>query len=114
MSDMLEKAIVDATALKEAGPFLEASYQVLGQWGLFTQVVGSDKAQLEFEELLAGRVIIGSPEECAEEIVRLAHATDFTRFIARVQWLGMDQRIVLRTVEMLADKVMPLVERELS
>ena len=102
------------TALKEAGPFLEASYQVLGQWGLFTQVVGSDKAQLEFEELLAGRVIIGSPEECAEEIVRLAHATDFTRFIARVQWLGMDQRIVLRTVEMLADKVMPLVERELS
>ncbi|MDD9916006.1 MAG: hypothetical protein OXT01_15245, partial [Rhodospirillaceae bacterium] len=103
-----------ATALKEAGPFLEASYRVLGQWGLFTQVVGSDKAQLELEELLAGRVIIGSPEECAEEIVRLARATDFTRLVARVQWLGMDQRIVLRTVEMLADKVLPLVERELA
>lgn len=103
-----------ATALKEAGPFLEASYRVLGQWGLFTQVVGSDKAQLELEELLAGRVIIGSPEECAEELVRLARATDFTRLVARVQWLGMDQRIVLRTIEMLADRVLPLVERELG
>ena len=103
-----------ATALKEAGPFLEASYRVLGQWGLFTQIVGSDKAQLELEELLAGRVIIGSPEECAEEIVRLARATDFTRLVARVQWLGMDQRIVLRTIEMLAKDVLPLVERELG
>jgi alkanesulfonate monooxygenase SsuD/methylene tetrahydromethanopterin reductase-like flavin-dependent oxidoreductase (luciferase family) len=103
-----------ATALKDAGPFLEASYRVFGQWGLFSQVVGAGKEQLDLEELIAGRVIIGSPEECAEELVRLARATDFTRLIARVQWLGMDQRIVLRTVEMLADKVLPLVERELA
>lgn len=102
------------TALKEAGPFLEASYRVLGQWGLFTQVVGSDKSQLELEELLAGRVIIGSPEECAEELVGLARATGMTRLVARVQWLGMDQNIVLRTVEMLARDVLPLVERELG
>ena len=107
-------ALDKRTALKDAGPFLEASYRVLGQWGLFTDVVGSGKQQLGLEELIAGRVIIGSPEECAEELVRLARATGFTRLIARVQWLGMDQRIVLRTVELLANKVLPLVERELS
>lgn len=103
-----------ATALKEAGPFLEASYRVLGQWGLFSQIVGGDKDQLELEELLAGRVIIGSPEECAEELVGLARATGMTRLVARVQWLGMDQRIVLRTIEMLAEQVLPLVARELG
>ena len=68
----------------------------------------------DLEELLTGRVIIGSPEECAEEIVRLSRSTDFTRLVARVQWLGMDQRIVLRTIEMLANEVRPLVERELG
>ncbi len=102
------------TALREAGPFLEASYRVFGQWGLFSKVVGSGKEQLDLEELLAGRVILGSPEECAEELIRLARATGYTRLIARVQWLGMDQHLVLRTIEMLADQVLPLVERELA
>jgi len=102
------------TALRDAGPFLEASYRVFGQWGLFSKVVGSGKEQLGLEELIAGRVILGSPEECAEELVRLARATGFSRLIARVQWLGMDQRLVLRTIELLASRVLPLVERELA
>lgn len=102
------------TALREAGPFLEASYRVLGQWGLFSQVVKSGKEQLELEELIAGRVVLGSPEEVAEELVRLARATGFTRLIARIQWLGMDQKLVLRSIELLAKEVLPLVERELG
>jgi alkanesulfonate monooxygenase SsuD/methylene tetrahydromethanopterin reductase-like flavin-dependent oxidoreductase (luciferase family) len=101
------------TALRDAGPFLEASYRVFGQWGLFSKVVGAGKEQLDLEELIAGRVILGSPEECAEELVRLARATGFTRLIARVQWLGMDQSLVLRTIEMLSEQVLPLVEDEL-
>ena len=102
------------TAVREAGPFLAASYRVFGQWGLFTDVVGAGKAQLDLPELIAGRVVIGSPEECAEDLVRLARATGFTRLIARVQWMGMDQRIVRRTIELLAERVLPLVQRELG
>ncbi len=101
------------TALREAGPFIADSYRVFGQWGLFTNVVGSGKEQLDFEELMAGRVIIGSPEDCAEELVRLAKTTGFTRLVARIQWHGMDQRITLRTIELLATKVKPLVEKAL-
>jgi alkanesulfonate monooxygenase SsuD/methylene tetrahydromethanopterin reductase-like flavin-dependent oxidoreductase (luciferase family) len=102
------------TALKEAGPFIADSYRVFGQWGLFTNVVGSGKEQLDFEELMAGRVVIGSPEDCAEELVRLAKTTGFTRLIARIQWHGMDQRITLRTIELLAKEVKPLVEKALA
>lgn len=102
------------TALRDAGPFLEASYKVFGQWGLFTEVVGAGKAQLDLEELIAGRVIIGSPEECAEELVTLARNTGFSRLIARVQWMGMDQKLVLRTIELLADRVLPLMRKELG
>jgi alkanesulfonate monooxygenase SsuD/methylene tetrahydromethanopterin reductase-like flavin-dependent oxidoreductase (luciferase family) len=103
-----------ATALREAGPFLEASYRVFGQWGLFTEVVGAGKSQLDLAELIAGRVVIGSPEECAGDLVRLARMTGFTRLIARVQWMGMDQRIVRRTIELLAERVLPLAQRELG
>jgi len=102
------------TAVREAGPCLEASYRVFDKWGLFTDVVGDQSATRGLPELLAGRVIIGSPEECAEDLVRLIRATGFTRLIARVQWMGMEQRIVLRTIELLAREVLPMVKHELG
>lgn len=100
------------TALREAAPYLEASYKIFGDWGLFTDVVGAGKAQLELPELLAGRVIIGAPEECAEELIALAGRVDYTRIIARVQWMGMEQRQVLRSIELLAQEVLPLLRAE--
>lgn len=99
------------TALAEAGPFLAASYRVFGQWGLFTGPVGAKKEQLELEELIAGRVILGSPEECAEALIALQKESGFTRLVARVQWLGMDQRIVLRTIRLLGETVWPMVTK---
>lgn len=95
------------TAIREAGPYLEASYRVFGQWGLFARVVGGDKAQLDLPELLRGRVVIGGPEECAEELAELAAATGCGRLVCRVQWMGMEQRLVLRTIELLAERVVP-------
>ncbi len=103
-----------ATALREAVPYHSASYQVFDRWGLFAEVVGDPAAARDVPELLAGRVIIGSPEDCAEELVRLARSTGFTRLIARVQWMGMEQRTVCRTIELLAQEVLPMVERELG
>jgi len=101
------------TAIRDAGPFLEASYRMFGQWGLFSQVAGEAKDQLDLSELLAGRVVIGGPEECAAELSRLARATGFERLVCRVQWLGMPQRQVLRTIELLAERVLPLLARDL-
>jgi len=102
------------TALREAGPSIAESYRHFGRWGLFTSVVGAGKEQLEFEELIAGRVIIGSPQECAEALVRLARSTGFTRLVTRIQWPGMDQRVTLRTIELLASEVKPLVDQALT
>ncbi|OSC42534.1 LLM class flavin-dependent oxidoreductase [Mycobacterium decipiens] len=103
-----------ATALREAVPYLQASYQIFHRWGLFTEVVGDPAAANGVPELLAGRVIIGSPQDCAEELVRLARAIEFTRLVARVQWMGMEHRIVCRTIELLAGEVLPMVQRELG
>lgn len=99
------------TALRDAGPSLAASYRVFGRWGLFTNVVGAGKEPLDLPELIAGRVVLGSPEQCAEELAGLVRTGGFTRLVCRVQWMGMDQRTVLRTIELLAQRVGPLLER---
>ena len=102
------------TAIREAAPALAASYKLFGQWGLFTKVVGSGKEQLELEELMRDRVIIGSPAECARDLIRLGREAGCNRLIARMQWMGMEQRLVLRSIEMLARDVMPIVRAALA
>ena len=100
-----------ATAFREVGPHLEASYRVFAQWGLFATVPGAGAPPRDLHELLAGRVVIGGPEDCAAELAELARGIGFDRLVCRVQWLGMEQRHVLRTIELLADRVVPLLER---
>ena len=100
------------TAVREAGPFQEASYRVFGQWGLFDTIGGAEKGQPDLDELLAGRVVIGSPEEVADELLSLAEATGCNRIVTRIQWLGMDQRLVLRSIELLGDRVLPMLRKE--
>jgi alkanesulfonate monooxygenase SsuD/methylene tetrahydromethanopterin reductase-like flavin-dependent oxidoreductase (luciferase family) len=53
--------------------------------------------------------VIGAPEDCAATLARTIAAGGFTRLICRIQWLGMEQRLVLRTLELLAERVLPLV-----
>jgi len=102
------------TAVKDAGPYLAASYRMLGQWGLPTTIAGTPKEQVDLAELLAGRVVIGGPEECAEELTRLIRTVGLGRLVCRVQWMGMEQSLVLRTIELLAERVLPLVARSIA
>ena len=98
-----------ATALREAGPALERSYRAMGQSGLFTQVVGEQSDRLELERLIAGRVILGSPAEVVDQLGALREAIGYTRLIARVQWMGLEQKVVLRSLELIAEKVAPQI-----
>jgi alkanesulfonate monooxygenase SsuD/methylene tetrahydromethanopterin reductase-like flavin-dependent oxidoreductase (luciferase family) len=100
-----------ATAVRDVGPAIAESYQIFGDWGLFTNVVGDAKPHPEFEELIRDRFVIGSPDEAAEEIARVARLTKCTRLVCRIQWVGMDHRHVMRTIELLGDKVRPLVHK---
>ena len=89
-------------------------YSIFGNWGLFTGVVGDAKTHPEFEDLIDDRFIIGSPEECAADIIDLMRTTGCNRLVTRIQWLGMEHRHVMRTIELLGDKVAPLVRKALA
>jgi hypothetical protein len=40
--------------------------------------------------------------------------TGCNRLVTRIQWLGMEHRHVIRTIELLGDKVAPLVRKALA
>jgi alkanesulfonate monooxygenase SsuD/methylene tetrahydromethanopterin reductase-like flavin-dependent oxidoreductase (luciferase family) len=102
------------TAIRDMGPSIADSYKIFGQWGLFTGIAGDTEPYPEFEDLLKDRFIIGSPEECADQIANVMSATGCNRLITRLQWIGAEHKHVMRSIELLGDKVAPIVRKVLA
>jgi alkanesulfonate monooxygenase SsuD/methylene tetrahydromethanopterin reductase-like flavin-dependent oxidoreductase (luciferase family) len=99
------------TALQECRPFLEAKYKAYGAWGQDKALPAGDSFDLGFEELVRDRFVIGDPDDCVRELRRHVDALGVNTFIFRIQWPGMEQAKVLRTVALLAERVMPAMRR---
>ena len=114
---MLRNIVVAAdreTAIRDVGPAIAASYKVFGGLGVADGTAIAKNQQAEFDRLINNRFIIGAPEECAEEIASLMRETGCNRLVTRIQWLSMDHKHVMRTLELIGDKVAPMVDKALA
>jgi alkanesulfonate monooxygenase SsuD/methylene tetrahydromethanopterin reductase-like flavin-dependent oxidoreductase (luciferase family) len=95
------------TAIAECRPFLEAKYKAYEAWGQDKALPAGDHFAGAFEELVRDRFVIGDPDDCVRELGRYVDALGVTDFIFRIQWPGMEQAKVLRTIALLAERVLP-------
>lgn len=61
-----------------------------------------------------GALFIGAPEQIAERMIRLHDAMGHTRQFLQMDFLGLPQRDLLRSIELLGTRVKPLVDAELG
>jgi alkanesulfonate monooxygenase SsuD/methylene tetrahydromethanopterin reductase-like flavin-dependent oxidoreductase (luciferase family) len=94
-------------ALQECRPFLEAKYSAYASWGQDKALPRGDHFDLAFEELVRDRFVIGDPDDCVCELRRYVDELGVNTFIFRIQWPGMEQAKVLRTIRLLAERVIP-------
>ncbi|HEX2172541.1 MAG TPA: LLM class flavin-dependent oxidoreductase [Dehalococcoidia bacterium] len=94
-------------AIREAGPYVESYYKQFGSWGLFRDVVKGGSEQPDQAEVLRGRVVLGGPDDVAEEFRRYNERFGLDHFLCRIGWPGMENRQVLRAIELLGEKVLP-------
>lgn len=99
------------TALAEARPYFEASYEVFGNWGLFADVLRTGTRQLRGAELRRGRLIIGGPADCLDQIAACRERVPIGCLILRMQWLGMPHARVVRASELVGAKLLPALRR---
>ncbi len=99
------------TALRECRPFLEAKYQAYASWGQDKALPAGDSFDLAFEDLIQDRFIIGDPDDCIRDLQRYSEALGVNCFIFRIQWPGMEQAKVLRTIGLLAERVIPALQQ---
>jgi alkanesulfonate monooxygenase SsuD/methylene tetrahydromethanopterin reductase-like flavin-dependent oxidoreductase (luciferase family) len=96
-------------ALRLARPSLEQKYRAYVAWGQQRALPSDDDMTQAFDELLRDRFILGSPEECAEEVQRCIDETGANTMIFRVTWPGMPREGILSSLRLLAEQVRPRV-----
>jgi alkanesulfonate monooxygenase SsuD/methylene tetrahydromethanopterin reductase-like flavin-dependent oxidoreductase (luciferase family) len=98
----------DEEALRIARPYLQAKYQAYVDWGQSEVLPGTDTLRREFAGLTAGgRFVLGSPDTCAALLTDHVKRLGVDHFVCRLQWPGMPQAQVLRSMRLLATEVMP-------
>lgn len=101
----------DEAAMEAARPFLKGKYEAYVAWGQSEVLPGGDTLRREWGQLTGGgRFILGSPETCAAQIRAHVDRLGVDHLICRVQWPGMPQADVLRSLRLLASEVMPALE----
>jgi alkanesulfonate monooxygenase SsuD/methylene tetrahydromethanopterin reductase-like flavin-dependent oxidoreductase (luciferase family) len=95
------------TAIQECRPFLETKYRAYGAWGQDKALPREDSFDMAFEELVRDRFVIGDPDDVIRELRRYVDALGVNCLIFRIHWPGMEQAKVLRTITLLAERVMP-------
>jgi alkanesulfonate monooxygenase SsuD/methylene tetrahydromethanopterin reductase-like flavin-dependent oxidoreductase (luciferase family) len=89
-------------ALDEVREPLSFKYEAYAQWGGGDGgFVPAERIRANFDTFAAGRFIIGSESQVVDQIGRYGEQTGTDHILLRVQWPGLDQKTVVRTLERL-------------
>ena len=95
-------------AVATARPFLEGKYRAYAAWGQDEALPGEEDFAVPFEELAAGRFVIGSPDDVVADLRRFA-AIGVTHASLRFGWPGTPRAVVEDAIRLAAREVLPAV-----
>ena len=95
-----------AEAVATARPYLEGKYRAYAAWGQDKALPGEEDFTVPFEELAAGRFIVGSPDDVAADLRRFADL-GATHASLRFGWPGTPRDVVEGAIRLAAHEVLP-------
>ncbi|MCG8558780.1 MAG: LLM class flavin-dependent oxidoreductase [Hyphomicrobiales bacterium] len=95
------------TAMKLAGPYLFGKYQDYAKWGQDKAMPDDESFDKSFEDLVQNRFVLGSPEECYEQLRPYCEDLGVNHLVIRGQWAGMPLSTSLASMRLLSDEVIP-------
>lgn len=96
-------------AVESVRPYLEAKYSAYADWGQDKALPGDENFRIDFDELAAGRFVIGTPDDCLEQLVRWRDVHGINHFVLRTEWVGMPTELALGSMQLLTDEVLPVL-----
>ncbi len=99
------------TALEIAGPHLASKYGAYARWGQDDALPAEDSFRRSFEELLKDRFILGSPDECYEQLRPYWETLGVNYLILRTHWSGLPVSAALQSMQLISDELLPVLRR---
>ena len=96
-----------ATALEMARPFLSGKYADYAAWGQDQAMPDDETFDQEFADLLKDRFVLGSPEQCFEQLRPYWEEFGVDHLILRTQWVGMPASTALDSMRLISDELLP-------
>jgi hypothetical protein len=90
-----------------AGPYLAEKYRTYATWGQDEVLPGNDSFRQPFEALLRDRFVLGSPEECYEQLRSCWEEAGANFLIFRTHWSGMPVGHALASMRLISDELLP-------
>jgi alkanesulfonate monooxygenase SsuD/methylene tetrahydromethanopterin reductase-like flavin-dependent oxidoreductase (luciferase family) len=95
------------TALELAAPYMAAKYAIYTRWGQDKAMPADERLDLPFEELADQRFVIGSPEDCYEQLRPYWEELGVTHFVFRTHFPGMPIANALSSMRAISDGLLP-------
>ena len=96
-----------AEALEMAGPYLAEKYKLYTLWGQDKAMPDDERLDLPLEELAQNRFVIGSPEDCYEQLRPWWEQLGVTHFVFRTHFVGMPISHALHSMRMITRDLLP-------
>ena len=101
-------AATDREANQMAVRYLKRQLELYKHWGQYEVMPDSDPNDIDFDEdRVPETYLVGTPERVAELIQRYIDQLGVNHFVLRVQWPGTPPDLVLKTIEMVGDMLIP-------
>jgi len=99
------------TALELAGPYLAGKYRDYAKWGQDDAMPEDESFDKDFEELLEGRFILGSPEECYRQLEPYWTEMGVNHIVFRTHWAGMPIDTALASIRLIGEELAPALRK---
>ena len=100
-----------AAAVELAGPYLLGKYRDYAKWGQDEAMPEDESFDKEFDELIEGRFILGSPEECYEQLEPYWQELGVNHMIFRTHWAGMPLETALGSMKLISEALLPELKK---
>jgi alkanesulfonate monooxygenase SsuD/methylene tetrahydromethanopterin reductase-like flavin-dependent oxidoreductase (luciferase family) len=100
-----------ATAAELAGPYLLGKYRDYAKWGQDDAMPDDESFDKDFEELTSNRFVLGSPEECYEQLQPYWQELGVSHLIFRTHWAGMPADTALDSMRLISEELLPELQK---
>ena len=96
-----------AAAMELGAPYIAEKYKAYAQWESDKAMPEHERINKSFDELVQDRFVIGSPDDCWNQLQPYIKELGITHFVFRTHFLGMPVANALSSMQLMSEELLP-------